>query len=66
MFAEPTSRLCKIAEDRWIYEIYVSIVDPDPRNNDQGLDILRKAGKTVNVGLCASEVNAFLNQYLLK
>lgn len=55
-----------IAEDSRIQEIYVSIVDPDSRNNGQGLDMLTKAGKTVNVGLCANEVNAFLNQYLLK
>lgn len=55
-----------IAEDPRIHEIYVSIVDPDPRNNGQGLNILRKAGKTVNIGLCANEVNAFLNQYLLQ
>ncbi|MHC5736624.1 bifunctional diaminohydroxyphosphoribosylaminopyrimidine deaminase/5-amino-6-(5-phosphoribosylamino)uracil reductase RibD [Nostoc sp.] len=55
-----------IAEDPRIHEIYVSIVDPHPRNNGQGLDILRKAGKTVNIGLCANEVNAFLNQYLLQ
>ncbi|MBD2522533.1 deaminase [Nostoc sp. FACHB-133] len=54
-----------IAEDCRIHEIYVSIVDPDPRNNGQGLDILRKAGKTVYVGLCANEVNTFINQYLL-
>ena len=55
-----------IAQDRRIHEIYVSIVDPDPRNNGQGLDILIKAGKTVNVGLCANDVNAFLKQYLIK
>ncbi len=55
-----------IAQDHRIYEIYVSIVDPDPRNNGQGLDILAKAGKIVHVGLCANEVNAFLNQYLIK
>jgi pyrimidine deaminase RibD-like protein len=46
-----------IAEDCRIHEIYVSIVDPNPRNNGQGLDILRKAGKTVYIGLCANEVN---------
>jgi len=54
-----------IAKDCRIHEIYVSIVDPDPRNNGQGLDILRKSGKRVHVGLCANEVNTFLNQYLL-
>lgn len=55
-----------IAEDTRIHEIYVSIIDPDPRNNGQGLEILRKAGKTVCVGLCADKVNAFLRQYLLR
>ncbi len=34
-----------IAEDRRIHEIYVSIVDPDPRNNGQGLDILKNCRK---------------------
>ena len=55
-----------IAEDPRIHQIYVSIVDPDKRNNGQGLDILTKAGKTVHLGLCAAQVNAFLNQYLLR
>lgn len=55
-----------IAKDPRIDKIYVSILDPDPRNNGRGLDILRDAGKIVHVGLCANEVNAFLSQYLLK
>ncbi|MGF1979232.1 MAG: bifunctional diaminohydroxyphosphoribosylaminopyrimidine deaminase/5-amino-6-(5-phosphoribosylamino)uracil reductase RibD [Nostoc sp. CmiSLP01] len=53
-----------IAKYPQIHEIYVSIIDPDPRNNGQGLDILRKAGKIVHVGLCANEVGDFLHQYL--
>ncbi|MEH2164002.1 MAG: deaminase [Nostoc sp.] len=55
-----------IAEDCRIHEIYVSLVDSDPRNNGQGLDIIRKASKKVYVGLCANEVNTFLKQYLLR
>lgn len=55
-----------ISEDTRIHEIYVSILDSDPRNNGQGLEIIRKAGKTVYVGLCANEVNTFLRQYLLR
>lgn len=54
-----------IANDSRIHEIYVSIIDPDPRNNGKGLDILKTAGKIVHVGLCADEVNVFLSQYLL-
>ncbi len=55
-----------LAQDPRIQEIYVSIVDQDPRNNGKGLDILKQAGKTVHVGLCAGEVNAFIQKYLLK
>lgn len=54
-----------IAEDTRIQEIHVSLLDPDPRNNGQGLEILKNSGKIVYVGLCANEVNAFLRQYLL-
>jgi pyrimidine deaminase RibD-like protein len=54
-----------IANDSRIHEIYVSIIDPDPRNNGKGLNILKAAGKMVHVGLCADEVNVFLSQYLL-
>lgn len=34
-----------IAEDRRIHEIYVSILEPDPRNNGKGLDILKNCRK---------------------
>lgn len=55
-----------ISKDPRIQEIYVSIVDPEPRNNGKGLDMLKQARKTVHVGLCADEVNAFLQKYLLQ
>jgi len=55
-----------IAEDPRIHDIYVSLINPDPRNKGKGLDILRKAGKAVHLGLCTDEVNTFLNPYLLK
>jgi pyrimidine deaminase RibD-like protein len=54
-----------IAQDPRIDEIFVSIVDPDPRNHGQGLEILQLAGKIVYLGLCATDVSAFLNPYLL-
>ncbi len=55
-----------IAKDPRIREIYVSLVDPDPRNQGKGLDILRHAGKVVDVGLCSEQVSFFLDRYLLK
>ena len=44
----------------------VALTDPDPRNNGQGLDKLRRAGVEVVEGVCAQEVEAFLKQYLNK
>ncbi|GAA6618241.1 hypothetical protein [Scytonema sp. NUACC26] len=35
-----------ISQEPRIQEIYISIVDRDPRNNGNGLDILKQAGKT--------------------
>lgn len=45
--------------------VYVSLLDPDPRNNGKGVDILRNAGVHVEVGLLADRVRPFLGQYLL-
>lgn len=45
--------------------VYVSLLDTDPRNNGKGVDILRKAGVRVDVGLLAERVRPFLGPYLL-
>lgn len=45
--------------------VYVSLLDPDPRNNGKGVDILRNAGVHVEVGLLEATVRPFLGQYLL-
>lgn len=45
--------------------VYVSLLDPDPRNNGRGVEILREAGVHVEVGLLEERVRAFLGQYLL-
>lgn len=44
--------------------VYVSLLDPDPRNNGKGVDILRHAGVHVEVGLLEARVRPFLGQYL--
>jgi pyrimidine deaminase RibD-like protein len=46
--------------------VYVSMLDPDPRNNGKGVDILLKAGVHVEVGLLEDQVRPFLGQYLIR
>lgn len=45
--------------------VYVSVLDPDPRNNGKGIAILRDAGIRVEVGLLEDQVRPFLGQYLV-
>ena len=44
--------------------VFVSLIDPDPRNNGKGVEILRSAGIRVEVGLLDERVKPFLQQYL--
>lgn len=45
--------------------VYVSLIDPDPRNSGKGIEILRNGGVHVEVGLLEDQVRPFLGQYLL-
>lgn len=49
---------------RGIDRVVVALVDPDPRNNGQGLEKLRQAGIDVVLDVYAGEVREFLEQYL--
>ena len=50
--------------DSGVRQIVVAMLDPDPRNSGKGIEILRQAGVTVQVGLCAEQACAFLKPYL--
>lgn len=49
-----------------ITSVYVGMIDPDPRNNGQGIEMLKAAGVEVYTGVLESEVFAELEDYLGK
>lgn len=49
-----------------IHTVYVGIIDPDPRNNGRGIELLRAAGARVEVGVLATQARAELLPYLGK
>lgn len=46
-------------------DVYVGIVDPHPKNQGQGIEILRKAGVKVYLGLLREEIQGILSPYLI-
>jgi pyrimidine deaminase RibD-like protein len=51
--------------NRGFRSVFVGIVDPDPRNNGKGLQLLRDAGIQVELGTLEQEIREFLAPYLL-
>jgi len=50
--------------NRGVRSVFVGIVDPDPRNNGKGLQLLREAGIHVELGTLEHEIREFLAPYL--
>lgn len=44
--------------------VYIAIIDPDPRNQGKGIQILREAGIKVETGIISQQANAFMVPYL--
>ena len=49
---------------RGIKHVIVGMLDPDPRNNGRGINILREAGIVVDIGIESERVRSFLMPYL--
>lgn len=65
-FAGRTPSCAKAIRDRGIGLVVVGILDPDPRNNGNGLQLLREAGLLVELGLLEEEIRSFLEPYLIR
>jgi pyrimidine deaminase RibD-like protein len=46
--------------------VCVGIVDPDPRNQGRGIEILEAAGIPVEVGVLEGEIAELLSPYLIR
>jgi pyrimidine deaminase RibD-like protein len=63
-FHQRTPSCAKGLIARRIGAVYVAMIDPHPRNQGRGIEMLREAGITVESGLLEDEVKAFLGPYL--
>jgi pyrimidine deaminase RibD-like protein len=63
-FHQRTPSCAKGLIARRIGAVYVAMIDPHPRNQGRGVELLREAGIPVETGLLVDEVEAFLGPYL--
>lgn len=65
-FVGRTPACAKVLVKSGIKCVVVAMLDPDPRNNGRGIQILEQASVRVDIGLCNNQVSAFLEPYLGK
>lgn len=63
-FTGRTPSCAKTLIERNVGIVYVSVRDPDPRNNGKGISLLTKAGIKVIEGVLSVEVSEFIAKYL--
>jgi pyrimidine deaminase RibD-like protein len=63
-FAGRTPSCAQAIAASGIRAVFVGIVDPDPRNNGAGLQILERAGIQIELGILDGPIRLFLAPYL--
>lgn len=60
-----TPSCAKALVARGIKSVYIGMIDPHPKNQGQGLSILKQAGIEVQVGVLQKQVQADLQEHLI-
>lgn len=63
-FHQRTPSCAKELVARRVGAVYCAMIDPHPRNQGRGIEILRAAGIPVETGVLEDEIAAFLRPYL--
>lgn len=63
-FHQRTPSCAKGLIHRGIRAVHAAMLDPHPRNQGAGMEMLRAAGVEVTVGLCEAEAHADLDAYV--
>jgi len=65
-FQGRTPSCAKAIVARKVKKVYVGILDPHPRNNGAGMDILQVGGVATEIGLLKEEIEKDLAPYLIR
>lgn len=63
-FEGRTPSCAKMLASSSLSRVVVAITDPDLRNSGSGIEILKKSGLVVTVGIAKKEVEQFITKYL--
>lgn len=65
-FEGRTPSCAKMLSESNISNVVIALIDPDLRNNGQGVNVLKKSGVNVIVGIAEHDVAKFITPYLDK
>ena len=65
-FKGRTPSCAKAIIEKKVKEVYVGILDPHPKNQGAGINLLKEAGIQVEVGILSKKIHNELDSFLLK